>query len=298
MVTIFGRYDAPNSRSIALRRFNSSETEVNKILWSHVVESSFCSKLARDEIESNKSCLTRDLFKAFGADAERIPLYASDWLKGRRMLENWLYISILVSAISYLEVYMKRIFITAIMSDPMLLLGVPRALDGGILLKEGKNVDFDKKVEALTKGAWDSRNSALSKIFGQKIDFIEANVGDLEEMRKIRNIFAHGFGREIDSIDITKYELEPFEKLSKKRLKDYLGIISKTAAKIDEYLLREYIGAFELLAIYNEKKRGGEFDRMFGAEVAKKIKKIFRSEYNLSLNEKYCSDLIAYYNSI
>ena len=66
-------------------------------------------------------------------------------------------------------------------------------------------------------------------------------------MRKIRNNVAHAFGRDIDKTRAREtVEMLPIERLSEERLQKYMELIRKISKAIDNQLLNNHIGEFEL----------------------------------------------------
>lgn len=199
MTNAFDRFRPVMNRSFSLRAFNQCETEINKHFWSFKVISEYSRFIAQTEKRQNANKATADVFKASGPDAARIPPTVSNWLEARKELENWLRLAALVSASSYLEVYLTQIIRSALMSDPLCRFGATRKLDGAVLLKAGKELPYSDELETITKGEWNSRLAAFVRIFGGVSAVMRSHISTLEKIRKIRNEFAHGFGRELGS---------------------------------------------------------------------------------------------------
>jgi hypothetical protein len=147
----FSRYIPALTRTFALRAFNAHETELNRHYWSFKVVAGFSAYTARAFKKTDPTHATAEVFHASGPDAARIPRTVSDWMLASKDLENWLRLSALVSASSYLEAYLRQAVQSALMSDPMLLRSNSRILDGLKVLKEGKNtLVFTDEIETLT----------------------------------------------------------------------------------------------------------------------------------------------------
>jgi hypothetical protein len=162
MTQPFDRFQPYIDRTLSLRAFNRYETEINEHFWSFKVISEYSRFIAETEKNSDPKKATAEVFKASGPDARRIPPTVSEWLEAREELENWLRLSALVSATSYLELYLRQVIRSALMSDPLCRYGASRSLDGVILLKAGVELPYSVELEEITKGDWSSRLAASS----------------------------------------------------------------------------------------------------------------------------------------
>jgi hypothetical protein len=299
MGAIFSRYTPSTDRTFALRAFNKCETEINEHFWSFKVISDFSRFLAEQEKIKDPRASTAKVFSASGPNARRIPPTVSDWLNARKELENWLRLSALTSAASYFEVYLRQVIRTALMSDPMCRYsGGSRKVDGVKFLKTNFEVPVDPEIESVTKGDWSSRCSEFANIFGQVPNVLQANLSKLEKIRKLRNNFAHGFGRKIDTGAPSEFQLDGAERISEPTFLDYIAVLSKVAADIDSFLLHKFVGAFELIYFYhtwNFKPRPVE-DKAYDSIRA--LQRAFNRDAGHSVSPKFCEDLIGYYDTI
>jgi hypothetical protein len=154
---------------------------------------------------------------------------------------------------SNLETFMASIIAMAIESDPGLLLGAPRMIDGVSLLKQGTPVpNLDEHVEACTRGDWQSRVQAYRTRFGSVPSSITDNIGELEKLRTIRNKVGHALGRDIQEARKhgTKTIL-PMEKLSRERVLKYKRLTWAVAKDVDRHLLAMHIGEFQAIHFYH-----------------------------------------------
>jgi hypothetical protein len=297
MPTPFSRYAPYAHRSFALRAFNGHETEINQHYWSFKVVSEFSGRLARQQKLSNPNEPTASLFHASGPNALRIPATVSDWLEAREKLENWLRLSAIVSASSYLETYLRQVIRSALMSDPLCRFGNGHVLDGTILLKSGKELPFSDEIESITKRDWPSRNHAFKTIFGSSLPILTANLARLERIRKIRNDFAHGFGRSLDVPVPSNVSPGSPTGISIDALVKDFSAISKVAAGIDKFLLQNFIGNFEFIHFYHEWKNQPRIAGEKSYTAQRALQRAFaRAKINVSAS--FCSDLIKYYDSI
>ncbi len=294
----FARFVPAKKRSLALRAFNSHETEINEHFWSFKVIAEYSSYIARTAHKEDAKNPTAEVFKASGPDARRIPQTVSGWLRASKNLENWLRLSAVVSASSYLEVYIRAIVRTALMSDPLCRFGAPRALDGTKLLKLGKEVPYQHEVEILTRGDWTTRCKNFKQIFGGIPDCLEKNISILDRIRNVRNDFAHGFGRDLAVPLPSAVNSEPSCRISQTSLIKMMGTLSKTASAIDEFLLFGFIGAFEPIHYYHTWLLKPKDQRDVVFDGVRAVQRSFNRDFKYVLSQQFCAGLIEYYKKI
>lgn len=286
------------NRSFSLRCFNEYETEINEHFWSFKVISDYARFIAKAEKAKNPKTVTALVFKATGPDARRIPPTVSEWLDAREELENWLRLSALVSAASYLEAYLRQIIRSALMSDPLCSYGAPKVLDGTILLKSGKELSYTHQIQLITEGDWNSRFAAFKKLFGGLPENTISKLATLEKIRKIRNDFAHGFGRDLNPPRPSNADILPAQRLNQKNFVNYIEALSKSAASIDKYLLDGFIGNFELIDFYHEWRAKDRDPRDAGYTNARALQRAFNRDASVTVNTEFCEELMAYYDRI
>lgn len=298
MASFFDRYKPYLNRSLALRAFNSCETEINEHFWSFKVISEYSRFIAESEKRKDPNTVTSDVFKATGPDARRIPPTVSQWLDARDELENWLRLSALVSATSYLELYVRQVVRSALMSDPLTRFGASGVLDGAILLKQEKEITCSFEIEEVTKGEWNARLAAFQRIFGADAKLIAVDVSVLEKIRKIRNEFAHGFGRTLDVPSPSAFKIEPAQRLAHQTFIKHIGVLSKTAASIDRFLLPNFIGSFELVHYYHEWRSKRRDGRDKGYDPIRALQRSFNRDLGCVVSGEFCEELVAYYEAL
>ena len=282
-------------RTFALRAFNAHETEINRHYWSFEAISNYSGFLARTESKRSPLTPTAEVFHASGPDAGRIPTTVADWLAAQGNLENWLRLSAVVSASSYLETYMRQVVRSALMSAPLCRHGAGQAFDGITLLKLGKELPFEDEIKSVTRRDWTSRTTALKKLFGSVPLELTANIARLERIRSLRNNFAHGFGRSLDVPQPTNFSGGHSDKLSAKVFLTDLGAMSKVAASLDKLLLSKFIGNFELLYFYHNWRSKVRTGREATYSERRALQRAFQQKANCSLSAPICSALIAFY---
>lgn len=162
---------------------------------------------------------------------------------------NWTHLNAALACASNLETYMVGVIDLAIRSAPASLFGTKHALDGSVLLKYGAPT-FDTKdyIISCTKGDWSKRLEALEKIFGPLPLELRHQHASLERLRKLRNNVGHAFGRNIENAQYHGLrELQPMERLSQKSLYSTMRACRKFAKVLDDFLLNEYVGDFEVI---------------------------------------------------
>jgi hypothetical protein len=294
----FDRFKPVMERSFALRAFNQYETEINEHFWSFKVISEYSRFIAQAVKEVNPDKSTAAIFKASGPDAVRIPPTVSKWLEARQELENWLRLSALVSAASYLEVYLRRVVRSALMSDPLCRYQAPRALDGAKLLKENKELPYAHEIEQITRKGWNERIAAFVRLFGDQPPGIAEYVGTLERVRKIRNNFAHGFGRDLSVSDPSILDIKPAHRLNQKTFIKYIGSPSRSAALVDRYLLDGFIGNFELVHFHHRWKSESRDPKDARYDSARALQRSFNRDLSQIVSTEFCSELIGYYDTL
>ncbi|MCF5899960.1 hypothetical protein [Aeromonas veronii] len=288
----YNRWISADPNKIAYRIFKKHHCEINDYLWSYVPLESFGSYIVRNEKEKN----IHELFFVGGPDAKRVYTERHKWRKDIESFSKWTNINALVSILSYFEFYMKRICYTAIMSDPGLIIGSSRAVDGTINLKNDIEIPIDVYVERITKGAWCDRAKSFESLFKWVPDSINENLKSLDNMRNIRNRAAHAFGRNLNDIFIEKHDDMPMDKLRIDKLKSYMSLVDDIVTEIDGHLLNNHIGEFELIHLLhkNKNKLHG-----FNNEKARQIKKLLNaSRVGNSRNIAFCEQLVEYYYDI
>ncbi|WP_148219722.1 HEPN domain-containing protein [Azospirillum sp. B510] len=300
MSEAFARYTPLVERTFALRAFNECETEINQHFWSFKVISEYSRFIARAEQAKSPNTPTSVVFHATGPDACRIPPTVSDWLSASDELENWLRLSALVSASSYLEVYLRQVVRSALMSDPLCRFSLARTLDGTKLLKANREMPYEKELESVTKGSWESRSAAFKSLFGSAPHILtsKANLSKLEKIRNMRNDFAHGFGRSLDVASPTSSSIGPSSRLTQRKFIEYVAALSKTAMGIDRFLIDNFIGNFEFIVFYHEWKSKPILaeDRKYTAPRA--LQRAFNRDARCPTSTEFCAGLIKFYDEI
>jgi hypothetical protein len=150
----FSRFDLFRARTVAFTRFNTHHTELNDFYWSFIP--AFYFSLYKTNDFSPES-ITQNALVLSGPDARRPPTTMEEWRTGLKNFANWTRLSMVLSATSYLEVYVRQIATLALASDPLVMYGLPGQLDGVTLIKRGTKLDLDKEIVTCCRGTWPER---------------------------------------------------------------------------------------------------------------------------------------------
>jgi hypothetical protein len=248
----------------------------------------------------------------FGADlGNRANTPIEQSLREASDVANWVHLATVIYAASCLEMYVRRIINLALQSDPGLLIGKSKAVDGVSLLKAGTSLDTSERIQACTHGEWDKRQRAIIKIFGVPIPELTASVGELHFLQKLRNSVAHDFARTARKKDFWYLDPEqaspqPFERVSANRVQKLLRTVSLVADELDT-VAKPHIGSFELLLFWHQFERERASPKTKVIERYVKLykegsySKLLSTFHHLLiggvLEREYCDKLVRYYNS-
>ena len=230
-----------------------------------------------------------------GPDARRPPTYIDTWRKSPKDFSNWVRLNMILSAASYLELYIREIVMVALRSDPLAPLGLSRQLDGVKLLKLNHELPNDIYVNNCASGDWNKRVRQINTIFSSGTP-LNVNMLELNKLRRLRNSVGHSFGRSSNTKSNVYSGLAiQSERLAEDRLKKWLKLIEETAIQIDEKLCRNYVGAFEFSLLYHltrDELRKGKYGKkpVEGALAMMAVEK-----YNRRGTRNFCKDVIEHY---
>ncbi|MDH7791651.1 hypothetical protein [Ochrobactrum sp. AN78] len=175
-----------------------------------------------------------------------------DWSDSYNLFDNWVNLNTVMACAANLETYVAAVVDLAIRSDPGLLFGASRSIDGAKLLKHGgASIETSQHVANCTKGDWSARFSALEKILGPLDPKIKCHHAKLEELRNIRNRVGHAFGRDIDNA--RNHGVRAFhdmESLSRERAYAFTRVCRTVARELDRHVLYRFIGDFETIRFF------------------------------------------------
>lgn len=293
-MTTFHRNGLSLGRTAALLTFKQHQTEINRIYWAFVPGAHFLENFAA---KGMPSIAPAKLFAYSGPDAARlaqgIPAWRADFVEAC----GWLRLSLLIAALGYFEVYLKSVAELSIRSDPGVLYGKPKHIEGVSWLKLGINPDISAQIEGLTKGTWDSRTARYKKLFETVPAIIIASSNHLDSLRKIRNGASHTFGRTLDYTFVGRGKRpSKLIQFSESDLKASLGLIGKVAHGIDHHLGKGFIGEYEALAFYHSWKDSPDSKLAGPKGKPRLLSKALGEHLGYTYGKDFCGQLIEFYS--
>ncbi len=283
---MFDRWQCWWPKTWAYRIFKKHHTQLNAFYWVHRSSSNHLLKVAKNQSDGT---LASSVFPLLPDDERRQSLHIAQWIGDYKEFMNWVRLSAVVSLASYLEIYLRSVVSKALESDPSLLLGVSRSVDGLKLLKARKDYSYADYSTRVVKGTWQDRANAYQEYFGRIPDSLQSSIGELDKLRTFRNGVGHAFGRAIDDYKSGfVFDVVPLQRLSEERLKKWLGIVESVALAIDEHLRTEHIGNYEVLSYFHVWQRGKLAD-------AGSFKEHLHANIGNAPNKQYIKELISYY---
>ena len=292
---MFDRWTGAFRNSFALRRFSEHQTEINRLYWSLVPVAGFAGYHAR---HAAANATPSSVFHASGPNARRIAADLPSWQRDFSELNNWVRLSALVSMLSYFETYVSTVATLALQSDPLLRFNQSRTVDGTLWLKRAVVDDVSGIVTPLVKGTWPQRCSAYRTLFGSVPPVLETHVGDLDQMREMRNGVAHSFGREPKFFENPMVHAGQSVRLQEERLQSWLAIVDEVARAIDGHLYPAHLGDFELVWRYHRWMHEPRHidDRGYAASAA--FCRTINRDFGEGLARDHCQALIAHYDGV
>ena len=256
------RYDRAQSflpTSMALWQFNKDLRDLNDFYWASRLSLDITARQHKAHSNLNGPELLAQL--TTGSEAETHVGHTPEELSTRlRMADRWLRLTALVLASSAFERYLIAAVSAAVASDPLLVAGWPKRVDGLGLLKH-KVVMPERNLEGTVKGEWHRRVASYKQLFRNAPRELTGSLPELEALRRIRNAVAHEFGSDVNPsltpttallLSIRRHRRTGFRSvtISHNRLIAALRLLDKVANSIDQQLLKDHIGGYELAAIY------------------------------------------------
>lgn len=306
----FDRSLSPFSRSLAASRYRVDSDTTNIYFWvSQLAEGGLKSALrTANGTEDPVAALSIPVIYRgkLGHDVSNLRQRVSTHSRWRKLLT-------LVMICSALERYTQAIASLAVASDPLLDPGFPKKLDGTLLRKYGKALP-SRDLTGLTKGTWGQRIATYKNLFGAVPAQLQHGEGDLEILRKARNKVAHALGVDDDhgllnrtfegsSLDIAlgarRPDLLRHANVSDKKLISFMGTIQKVVDSIDEHLLRQFVGGYELLDLYIDWLADPDgFEKRVGASIqdhkrthTDRFRNVLGSAFGVRKGARYVSSL-------
>lgn len=292
----FDRWNAQSTKTWAYSVFLQYNMELTRIGAAHYT----ASKFVYSALGKSDATWCNMPEGKFGFSDDEVDRYNTirEWSDLYNEFDNWKNLNSLLTLASNFETYLAAVVRLALSSNPGVLLGLPKSIDGAIMLKNGikEPVSSMEIVEACTRGNWSSRLSAFSQNFGELSNFSDAH-SDLEFIRNVRNEASHAFGREIEQArkhgQVKKIQIR---KLNHKRLRKLQKNIKSIVQEIDVFLLQNHIGEFEVIDFYN--KLPLEHRKYDVSRRAFLLKKAVGRYGAVPRGKKFCKELIEYWDSL
>ncbi len=297
------RWESPFKRTIPYNLFLQHFTELNKIYWAHVPAASTIEKNAIKEL-GDEFADPRGYFLINDEDDRRMASTFKDWKKDYREFGNYTRLSMVMLLSSCLETYLRTVVSLAIESKPGCVIGCKDAIDGLFLLRERNGYgevntslyQFENVIESICKGDWYSRIANYEKYFG-KSPIKESGLKELEELRQKRNIVGHYFGRIKQKYE-APLSLSPLEaeRVSHKKLLNFLKITYDSVKCIDEHLHVSFIGSYDICKYFYMCLQVNQIKSKTIGQQAKDLQKILGDAGMPPVGTTYYKNLIAYMN--
>ena len=236
----------------------------------------------------------------YGLSKENRIITVRGWSEREEEFGNWVRLGLLVSFCSFFENYIATAIRECLDSDPGILISASHAIDGIARMKAGvshNSETIEKLLTSCTKGDWNSRIAHLTSLFGTLPVVFSSSIADLEAIRKMRNEYAHAFGRDIaSSQDYFNIQKIPISRISVGRFNRFRTIINKIVQEFDKQINSNHIGCFEALLQYHEMHGSIQ-----GLTLLARIEKLKASLYidrHIGLPKAKCEEIIKYYESI
>jgi hypothetical protein len=296
--TPFDRWTPLEPTSWSFQIFRMYDEELMKLWGSHLSSRAF----TYSQLGSIGAQWTDKPGKHFKVGVQPVS-YCSDmksWSDAFNTFDNWVNLSVVLTVASNLETYFGSVVRLALDSDPGVVLGTSKAVDGAFVQKYKKvgALDISAHIEACTKGDWSSRLSALERVFGGCPADLRAIHGDLEMIRTVRNRFSHAFGRNINEARRTgTLSMLPMEKMTRKTAERLRNSALRGARSLDHELLSKHVGDFEAVLFY-QRLHPTLRPQASQGERAISLKKAI-GHHGASLRGKvYCMELVEYWDAL
>lgn len=291
----FNRWNHILPHSWPYRVYKQYNEEVSEYLWT--ADSSY--KYVNSQLTKNHVLDTDGVKNHF-----KLPttvwnfVTVKDWRTAYDDMQNWIRLNCVMSVSAALETYLASVFSLAIESNPGVLLGATKTIDGAKLLKHNQLQPEVYKIQLkkCVEGKWSDRLSAIKKLFGPYPTILDTNKTELDAMRLMRNKVGHAFGRDIEAArDFTKITKQTQERITVDRLKKWMKCAFDVAGEVDTFLLDNHIGEYQSILAYHEHKMA--WDALTSGEKARAFKHMYGAT-DRQIGKRFCTELIDYYNKL
>jgi len=289
----FNRWGHVQWQTRPFQVFKQYNNELSEFLWAEYAAHEYVKTNLINTISPNDDCSKHLRFpnKVWNFQKMR------DWSRAFDEGQNYLYLNCVVALSSNLEVFLKSIITLAVESNPGVLTGAPRTIDGVRNLKYNRPVTgYRRRVKDCVDGQWPERIAAIDALFGSHPTELDTYLADLEAIRELRNKVGHAFGRDIKAAcGFSDTEKLPIERLSSENLRSWLKITYDVATAMDQFLLNYFIGEYQ--AIYEYHKNKDKWKYEFSDVKARNFKALY-GKIDQQIGLEFCEELVEYYEKL
>lgn len=291
----FDRWSHVQYHTWPFQMYKQYNEELSNLVWSDFFAHKYTYKQLGQQAVNWETPM-----RSFGLFPEHVWNFETlkDWSVALNEQQNFLHLSSVMAMNSNFEAFLEAIISLSIESNPGLLLGASRSIDGVSLLKNGtfNRLVYKDKVEQCTRGMWGKRKKMIKSIFGCYPKELDRYESDLEQIRILRNRVGHAFGKDIALVrNFDRLEKLPSERVSLERLRKWLGIMYDVAMSMDSFLLDHSIGEYHVILAYHRNKHRWD-SKNLGVQV-KSLKK-FYGGLDQQIGKVFCKGLIEYYKNL
>ncbi|MEM1108070.1 MAG: hypothetical protein AAGH99_05185 [Planctomycetota bacterium] len=294
----FERWVSPEFYSWTYQIFKGHDSELAKIWSSHQTAFKYVFRQLGETSVRPEDSLTA-VFDKPQLDQYRIAT-VDDWVSSYNQFDYWVNLTAALTIASNLETYLASAINLAIDSDPGLLVGDSRSIDGAKIIKRKHKIYFSTSniLESCTRGSWSTRLDAIEKILHDAVTPLRSIHSDLDELRVTRNKFGHAFGRDIKQArKIGTLDILPMQKLKTKKVNNWRNKIINAVKVFDRKILERHIGDFDAVALY------GRLYRNWPTHVPVEQRAIYFkaaiAQHGAALRgKKYCKQLARYWEGL
>ncbi|MAC32338.1 MAG: hypothetical protein CME38_01880 [Haliea sp.] len=260
--------------------------------WSHVGAKTYSFKSTISFKEEDPASV---LFALPDADNHNLDISLGEWADHYSQFDNWVRLNALVGITGYLEVFLKTITRAALESDPGILHGSSRAVDGVRFLKTNVKYSMKDHADDIAIGDWNQRIAKYERLFGTAPPSMKGSVAKLEDLRRTRNGVTHTFGRASDDYEsIIDANSKPQRNVSEEKLVKTLALIGRIAKEIESDLAPN-VGDYETIYFYHQWDKA--FDSNYQTELMV-LKKQVGQIHGRSMGNQYFQELISFYKAV
>jgi hypothetical protein len=301
------------STSLSFQRFRHDATDYSDFYWVSRAERDY---LASDLRKRPAAASPVAQYGLQGTPYElRMPPTIAKMSKMVSAVARWQRLTSVILLTSAFERFLQQLAVTAFNSDPLLVPGFPKRVDGLTLRKYNSEVTAPA-LEELTTGAWSQRISAYRRHFRYVPVELEQAEGPLEQLRLLRNRVAHNFAYapqgEESIIHVAEGARRQFhsaaqDSIADDKLYEYFLLLGKLTSVIDTDLATRFVGNFEVPALYldwkadiiqHEKRVGKSTGSIADQGLAARFRAFAGAVLNWSMTTTQAKEMVAFIDGL